>query len=109
LAVAAAVQAVSLGVARGGGDRRAAAGARGFCVGAEAVGAGDLADQLGGGQRPAASLLEQLRRVAFDERGELALEFADAFGVGGDLAHELARDPHAGGLLGAGEAAGGFP
>ena len=59
----------------------AAAGAREFCVGGETVGAGDLANQLGGGQRSAATLGEQLRRVAFDERGELCLEFADAFGV----------------------------
>jgi hypothetical protein len=78
LAVAAGVEAVSDGVARGGWDRGAAAGARELCVRREAVGAGDLADQLGGGQRAAAPLLKQLRRVALDEEGELCLEFADA-------------------------------
>ena len=57
LAVAAAVEAVAVGVARGGGDRCGPAGAGELCVGAEAVGAGDLADQLRGGQRPAAALL----------------------------------------------------
>ena len=87
----------------------AAAGAGELGVGGEAVGAGDLADQLGGGQRAAAAFGEQLRRVALDERGELCLEFADACGAGGDLAHELARDPHARGLRRAGEAAGGLP
>ena len=47
----------------------------------ESVGAGDLADQLGGGQRTAAAFFEQLRGVAFDERGEFCLEFADALGA----------------------------
>jgi hypothetical protein len=108
LAVAASVQAMALGVARGGGDRGAAAGAGELGVGAEALGAGDLADQLGRGERAAAALGEQLRRVALDEGGELCLEFTDAFGVGGDVADELARDPDACGLFGAGEPPGGF-
>jgi hypothetical protein len=71
LAVAAVVEAVTVGVARGGGDRRGPAGARELGVGGEPVGAGDLADQLGGGERPAAAFSEQLWRVAVDERGEL--------------------------------------
>ena len=45
-----------------GGDRRDAGGAGELGVGGEALGAGDLADELGGGQRPAAGLGEQLRR-----------------------------------------------
>jgi hypothetical protein len=92
-------------VSGGGGDRcgRAAAGELG--IGGEAVGAGDLADQLGGGQRSSATLVEQLRGVALDQRGELRLELADAGGARADRAHELARDPHARGLLGAREAA----
>ena len=77
LAVAAAVQAVAVGVAGGGGYRRGPAGARELGVGGEAVGAGDLTDQLRCGQRTAASLGEQLRRVAFDQRGELCLQLAD--------------------------------
>ena len=85
------------------------AGACELCVGREAVGAGDLADQLRCGQRPTAALLKQLWRVALDERGELCLEFADPAGARGDLAHELAGDPHACGLLGAREAAGDRP
>jgi hypothetical protein len=74
-------------------------------VGAEAVGAGDLADQLGGGQRTAAALGEQLRRVGGHQLGELRLELADAGGARGDLAHQVARDPHPGRLFGAREAA----
>ena len=109
LAVAAAVQAVAAGVARGGGDRRGAAGARELGVGGEAVGAGDLTDQLRGGQRTAASLGEQLRRVALDQGGELCLQLANPGRARGDLTHELARDPHARRLLGASEAAGDLP
>ena len=71
LAVAAAVEAVAVGLTGGGGDRCGPAAARELGVGGEAVGAGDLADQLGGGQRAAAALCEQLRGVALDERGEL--------------------------------------
>lgn len=72
----------------------------------ETVGSGDLADQLRGGQCPTASLGQQLRRVALDERGEFALEFADAAGACCDVAGELARDPDTGGLLGACKSAG---
>src|SRR5918911_415645 len=97
---------MAVGVARGRGDGRAAAGARELGVAAEAVGAGDLADQLGSGERAAPSLCDQLRRVAFNEHRELSLELADALGARGDLANELARYPHACGLLGAGQAAG---
>jgi hypothetical protein len=71
LAVAAAVEAVAVGVAQGGRDRRGPTGAGELGVGCEAVGAGDLADQLGGGQRATATLGQQLRRVALDQPGEL--------------------------------------
>jgi hypothetical protein len=71
LAVPAAVEAVAVGLTGRGGDRGGPARARELGVGAEAVGAGDLADQLCGGQRTAATLGEQLRRVAGDELGEL--------------------------------------
>jgi hypothetical protein len=71
LAVSAAVEAMALGVARGGGDRGGAARPRELRVRGEAVSAGDLADQLRRSQRAAAALGEQPRRVAGDERGEL--------------------------------------
>jgi hypothetical protein len=46
-------------------------------VGGEALGAGDLADQLAGGQRPEAGLGEQLRRDLGGEAGDLCLERVD--------------------------------
>src|SRR5215212_9398697 len=51
LAVAALVEALSLGVARAGGDRRDAGGAGQLGRGGEALRAGDLADELGRRQR----------------------------------------------------------
>ena len=77
LAVAAAVEAVAVGLAGADGDRRDAGGACELGVGGEAVGAGDLADELGGGQRPEAGLGEQLRRGLGDEVGDLGLERVD--------------------------------
>ena len=73
LAVAAAVEPVAVGVARADRDRRDAGGAGELGLAAEALGAGDLADELGGGQRPEAGLGEQLRRELRDELGDLAL------------------------------------
>jgi hypothetical protein len=58
LSIAAAVQAVAGGVARGGDNRRCAAGARQLSVGGESVGAGDLTDQPRRGQRAAPALCE---------------------------------------------------
>lgn len=49
LAVSAAVEAVTVGLPGGGGDWRGSARARELRLGAESVGAGDLADQLRGG------------------------------------------------------------
>ena len=74
LAVAAMVEAVACGVAGGGGDRDDADGAGELGVGGEALGAGDLADQLGGGQHAAAALGEQARRELGDQAREFALE-----------------------------------
>ena len=77
LAVAALVEPVALGVARAGGDRRDAGGAGELGRRGEALGAGDLADELGGDQRPEPRLAEQLRRDLPDELGDLALELVD--------------------------------
>jgi hypothetical protein len=60
LAVAALVEPVALRVARAGWDRRNAGGAGELGGRDEALGAGDLADELGGDQRPEAGLVEQL-------------------------------------------------
>ena len=60
LAVATAVQAMPVGLARADGDQCDAGGAGELGVGGEAVGAGDLADQLGCGQRTEAGLGEQV-------------------------------------------------
>jgi hypothetical protein len=57
LAVAAAVEAVAVCLSGGGGGRAGGAGELG--VGGEAVSSGDLADQLGRGQRAAAAFGEQ--------------------------------------------------
>jgi hypothetical protein len=56
LAVAAAVEPVAVGVARADGDRGDAAGAGELGVAGKALGAGDLADELAGGQRTEAGL-----------------------------------------------------
>ena len=77
LAVAAAVEAVAVGLAGADRDRGEAGGAGELGVGGEAVGAGDLADELGRGQRPEAGLGEQLRRDLGDELGDLGLERLD--------------------------------
>jgi hypothetical protein len=59
LAVAAVVEPVALRVAGARGDRRDAGDARKLCRRGEAPRAGDLADELGGDQRPEARLGEQ--------------------------------------------------
>ena len=71
LAVAALVEALSLGVAGAGGDRRDAGGAGELGRGGEALRAGDLADELGRRQGPEAGLGEQLRSDRGDEAGDL--------------------------------------
>ena len=77
LAVAAAIEAVAVGLAGADRDRREPGGAGELGVGGEALGAGDLADELGGGQRPEPGLGEQLRRDLGDEVGDLGLERVD--------------------------------
>src|SRR3954451_9010620 len=74
LAVSASVEPLALGVSRAGGDRCAARGAGepGRC--GKALGAGDLADELGGDQGPESRLAEQLRCDLPDELADLALE-----------------------------------
>jgi hypothetical protein len=57
------------------GRRRRRRGELGRCR--EALGAGDLADELGGDQRPESGLGEQLRRDLPHEFGDLALELVD--------------------------------
>ena len=66
LAVAAAIEAVAVGVARADRDWRESGGACELGVVSKAAGAGDFADELGGGQRPEAGLGEQLRRDLSD-------------------------------------------
>src|SRR3954452_20044059 len=74
LAVAALVEALSLGVAGAGGDWRNAGGAGQLGWGGEALRAGDLADELGRRQRSEPGLGEQLRCDRGHEGGDLALE-----------------------------------
>ena len=63
LAVAAAVQAEAVSAARRCGDRGDTRGASELRVGGEALGAGGLGNELGGGQRSAAGKLEQRRAM----------------------------------------------
>ena len=88
----------------GGGDRGRAGGAGELGIGGEAVGAGDLADQLGRGQRAAAAFGEQPRREGGGERRELALEVVDGARQLADAAQFVTGDPDAGALLGARQA-----
>ena len=74
LAVAAAVEAVAVGLAGADGDRSDAGGAGELGVVGEPGGAGDLADELGRGQRPEAGLGQQLRRDPGDKLCDLGLE-----------------------------------
>jgi hypothetical protein len=104
LAVAAAIEAVAVGLARADGDRRDAAGARELGITGEAMRAGDLPDQLARGQRPEARLGQQLRRDLGDEIGDLCLERVDGVRELADVTELVASDPDACGLLGASQA-----
>src|SRR3954463_12994935 len=66
LAVAGVVEAMALGSPGGGGDGCRAGGAGELGVAVEAGYVGDLADQLGGGQNPAAAFSQQPRREVGD-------------------------------------------
>ena len=92
LAVAAAVQAVAVGVAGADRDRGDAGGAGELGVGGESVGAGDLADELGRREGSEAGLGEQLRRDRGDEGGDLCLERFDGPGELADSAKLVAGD-----------------
>jgi len=86
LAVAGAAEAVSGPV--GGPDREwgGAVVAGVGVVGSESVDAGGLAEDLGGGEGPAAADLQERRSEVFDEVGDLSLELVD---VDGELAASL--------------------
>jgi hypothetical protein len=71
LAVAAAVEAVAVGLAGADGDRGDAGGAGELGVAGEPARAGDLADEFGRGQRPEAGLAEQVRRDLGDKLCDL--------------------------------------
>jgi len=75
LAVAVAIEAPALGSTRGGRDRRAAGEVGELGVGLEASGAGNLADQLAGGEGGDSRHLQEKRRAV-------------ALGSGADLAGE---------------------
>ena len=90
-----------MGVAGTDGDGRDAPGAGELGVGGEALGAGDLADQLAGGQGTEAGLGEQVRRGLGDEFGDLRLERVDGLRELAQVAQLVAGDPDACGLLGA--------
>jgi hypothetical protein len=68
LAVAALIEPLALRVARAGWDRRDTGGAGELGGCGNALGAGDLAGELGGDQRPEPGLGEQPRRDLLDER-----------------------------------------
>ena len=76
LAVAAAVQSVAFGVAGAGGDRGGAGVAGEARVGREALGAGGVADDDRGGDRPAAVLGQQCGAVSFDQRFDFGEQLA---------------------------------
>lgn len=89
LAVAALIEAMALRVARAPGDRRDAGDSRDLRRCREALGAGDLADEVGGDQRPEPGLAEQLRRDLLDEDGDVALELIDRGGQLAQAAQQL--------------------
>jgi hypothetical protein len=84
-------------------DRRHAGGARELGLAAEALGAGDLADELGRRERPETGLGEQLRRDPGDEVGDLGLERVDGDGQLAQAAQLVADDPNVHRLLSARE------
>ena len=86
-----------------GGD---AGGSGELGVGREALGAGDLADELGGGQRAAAGLGDELRGDLGHQHGDFGLEGLDGLREFAHAAQLVARDAHAHGLLGARQAPG---
>src|SRR5512144_2766025 len=102
LAVAATVEAMPRPLSRGGRDRSDPGDPGKLRIGGEPPGASDLRDQLRRGERRAPRQLKQLRRIALHQDPDLALELPRSAGAAADLDHQLAGDPNAGGLLGAG-------
>jgi len=80
LAVAGAVEAVTLPLARGGEQGCGAGVFRELRIASEALDARDLAHEIGGGQGAAADDVEQLLGLVGEQRLELALELVDAAG-----------------------------
>ena len=74
LAIAFAIQTMPLLLTRGSIKRSDAGELGELPVGGEAIDTGHLGDQLGGCERAASRQGEQLRRLRFDERAQLALE-----------------------------------
>jgi hypothetical protein len=92
-------QAVAVGVAGADGDRGKAGGARELGIAGEPVGAGDLADELGRGQRTEPGLAEQPRR----DLSDLGLQRLDRVRGLADAAQLVTGDANAHRLLGARE------
>jgi hypothetical protein len=105
LSVAAAVEPVPAGVARTDWDRGDAGRPGQLGVAAEAVRAGDLADELGRGQWPEPRLGQEVRGDLGDEIGDLGFQRLDGLGQLAQAAQLVAGDPNAHRLLCAGQAA----
>jgi hypothetical protein len=102
LAVAAAVEAVAVGLAGADRDRSDAGGPGELGVACEAAGAGDLADELGRGQRPKPGSRAAAARSG-RRAGDLGLERLDGLRELADAAQLVAGDADAHRLLGARE------
>ncbi len=94
LTVAALVEPLALCVAGARGDRCDACGAGELGRCREALCAGDLADELGGDQRPESGLVEQLWGDLPDEFSDRALESLDRDRELAQAAQLVARDPN---------------
>jgi hypothetical protein len=104
LAVAGAVEPVTLAVAARGRQRCGAGVHRQASIICKALAAGDLADQLRGREDAAAGQLEQRWRLGRDQERKLTLELALAPRELDDPEDELTRDPRLHRLLPAAEA-----
>jgi hypothetical protein len=99
LAIAAAVEALTVAASGGRGDRSGPALAGEVLVGREALGAGGATDDRGGRDHAAAFQRKQAGPLVSDQALELALERLDGAGEFPDATQFIARDPHARGLL----------
>ena len=105
LAVAAAVVPVALVFAAAGVEGCDAGVAGELGVAWEAADGADLAEQLGGAERPAARELERAPSDRARARLEVAVELADRTGQAAAAAEEVTGDPHLRRLLQTGEPA----